>query len=406
MSLSSKGYTSSFRGSVPPGAYYEIFPSDFGTLSGGSGPVSLELGSAALYTLLAYSGITNTGLSVINGGNIGSAPTMTETGFPPGVIVPPYGIDNADAAAARTAGLAAYNFYAASTPTQTGLTNLSTNNGGGGAGVYHAGTYVGSTSLTMPTGITLDAQGVPSAMFIFIAGSTINLASGQSVTLVNGAQADNVVWVVGSSFTSVATSNMVGNILATTSVTLGGGTLIGRALAVGSGNGAVSISAATVVTSSGGAFVAGIQNPLPLVPAESTADFVAIVANTGSQWKTQKTVHFARPNGTTETAGIVIDGIDCISPVYPGTSTVLAAGFTAASYMVMNGYLFNVTTGGTTAATFIGFSNFKTAKGATTTDGTVVWTSLGKAAIVRIRFGNVSITAGTPINQEYDLWES
>lgn len=401
MSISSKGYTSSFRGSVTPGAYYEIFASDFGTLP--SPPAAL--GAAGFYSLLAYSGITNTGLSVINGGNVGSAPTMTETGFPPGIIVPPYLIDNADAAAARTAGLSAYTTYAALSFTSLGTAvNLSTSGNGANNHTYIAGNYSSTSSMDIPSSITLDAQGNPNAVFIFKAASTVTLESGQSILLVNGAVADNVIWLVGSSLTTVATSNMVGNILAVTSITLGGGTLVGRALAVGGGNGAVTIAAATAVSSSSGPFVPGIQNPLPLVPAGGTADFVAVIANTGSQWKVQKSVKFARPNGTTETAGIVIDGLDCIQPVYPGVSTVVAAGFTPASYMILNGYLFAATTGGTTAATFIGFRKFNTTNGATTTDGTVVWTSFGKAAIVKIRFANVSVTPATPVAQEYDLW--
>jgi hypothetical protein len=319
------------------------------------------------------------------------------------ILVPPAFIDNADSAAARTAGLAAYTTLAALTFVSLSATTVDLSTAGvGSTNVYIPGNYSAGSSMTMSTGIVLNGPGV----YIFKAGSTVNLASGQSVTLTNGATADNVFWLVGSSLTTVATSNMVGNILAITSVTLGGGTLVGRALAVGSGNGAVTISTATNVTSSSGAFVAGIQNPLPLVPAGSTADFVAIVANTGSQWKVQKSVKFARPNGTTETAGIVIDGIDCIAPVYPGTATVVAASFNPTSYIVLNGYLFGATTGGTTAATFIGFSKFNTVKGATTTDGTVVWTSFGKAAIVRIRFANVSIAAATPVAQEYDLWEA
>jgi hypothetical protein len=142
-----------------------------------------------------------------------------------------------------------------------------------------------------------------------------------------------------------------------------------------------------------------------LVPAESTSDYVMIVANTGSQWKTQKSVGYARPNGTTETAGIVIDGVDCIQPVYPGVSTVVTAGFSPASYMELNGYLFQATVSGTTAANFIGFSAFNLTKGALTIDGGVTWMSLGKAAIVRIRFANVSITAATPVAQEYDVFE-
>jgi hypothetical protein len=63
--------------------------------------------------------------------------------------------------------------------------------------------------------------------------------------LINGATAANVVFVAGSSFTSVATSTMNGNILAAVSITLGGGVQNGRALA---NTGAVTIAAATNVT--------------------------------------------------------------------------------------------------------------------------------------------------------------
>ena len=71
--------------------------------------------------------------------------------------------------------------------------------------------------------------------------------------------------------------------------------------------------------------------------------------------------------------------------VASGVDTVVAAG----TYTVLNGYLFIASTGGTTATTFIGFSKFNTSRGATTADGSVVWTSYGKAGLVRFDFGNV-----------------
>jgi hypothetical protein len=210
-------------------------------------PVTTQLGSAANYALLAYSGITNSGSSVISGGNIGSFPTASITGFPPGVLTSPAIIDNANASAAQTALASAITYYQGVTPTLSGLANLSTGGNGSTAATYTPGNYfsVAASSLTMPTGIILDAQGNPNAQFVFVAGSTINLASGQTVSLVNGATAANVVFVAGSSFTSVATSTMNGNILAVASVTLGGGILNGRALA---NNGAVTIAASTIVT--------------------------------------------------------------------------------------------------------------------------------------------------------------
>lgn len=223
---------------------------------------SFQLGSSAAYAILAAAGITNTGSSVITGGNVGSYPTATIT---PGAwtLTPPAVIDNTNAQAAQTAALLAYNYYAGLTPTLSGLSDLSTGGNGSTPATYLPGVYSGSSSLTMPSGIVLDAQGNAGAVFVFIAGSTINLASGQSVTLINGAQASNVFWIVGSYFTAVATSTMVGTILANTSITLGGGTLNGRAIAgIVTVSGAVTIAAATNITVPGNAVV------LPPSPVE------------------------------------------------------------------------------------------------------------------------------------------
>ena len=146
----------------------------------------------------------------------------------------------------------------------------------------------------------------------------------------------------------------------------------------------------------------GIQSALPSVTANSTSDYYAVVPNTSSQWKVQKSVNFMRSDGTTETAGIVLSHLDCIAPEYPGTGASVTAGPT--SYFVMNGYLFEATTGGTTASTFIGFSAFNTVKGGTTVDNTVTWTCLGKAALIRFLFGNVSGSTAIPVAQTYELF--
>jgi hypothetical protein len=142
----------------------------------------------------------------------------------------------ADAVAlqAQTDLAAAIVYFQGLTPTLTGLSDLSTSGNGVNNSTYIAGNYFSApaSSLDIPTTITLDAQGNPNAVFVFVAGSTITLESGANVLLANGANAANVYWVNGSSFTaSGASSAMVGNILAHTSVTLNGGTLNGRALA-------------------------------------------------------------------------------------------------------------------------------------------------------------------------------
>ena len=149
-------------------------------------------------------------------------------------------------------------------------------------------------------------------------------------------------------------------------------------------------------------FTNGSQDVVPSIAANSTLNYFIRVANAGSEWKVQKTVNYMHPDGLTETPGIIFGGMDCISPLYPGTSTVVATS----AYMVLNGYLFQATTGGTTAVKFIGFQNFNLVTGATTTDGTVVWTSRGKAVLVRVRYANVSAAPATPVVQTIVIWQS
>ena len=212
--------------------------------------------TAGNFAILAGSAITGSAGagSVVTGGNIGIAPNnaTSVTNFPPSTLTAPgvFDYDNAVAIQAKLDLVAAIASYSGLTFTSLSgsSANLSVLGNGSSASTYIAGNYSAGTSMDIPTSITLDAQGNPNAVFVFKAGSTLTLESGASVILANGAQAANVFWVVGSSFTSIwngIISNMVGTILASTSITLGGGTLIGRALA---NTGAVTMSTTETIT--------------------------------------------------------------------------------------------------------------------------------------------------------------
>lgn len=100
-------------------------------------------------------------------------------------------------------------------------------------GVYCSGSSVGVTGP-----VTLNGVGDQNAEFVIRAASTLTTAG--SVVLINGAQARNVYWWVGSSATLGTGSEWQGNILALSTITLAGSVnLCGRALAR---NGAVSLS--------------------------------------------------------------------------------------------------------------------------------------------------------------------
>jgi hypothetical protein len=110
-------------------------------------PFDAELGVAANYALLAAAGITNTGSSVITGGNVGSYPTASIT---PGawVLVPPAMVDETHAAAAQGAALAAYNFFSSETFTSLSASsaNLSVLGNGSTAATYLPGNYSAGSS--------------------------------------------------------------------------------------------------------------------------------------------------------------------------------------------------------------------------------------------------------------------
>ena len=202
---------------------------------------AISLGSASSFGLLGGSGVTNAVAgTVVNNGNVGSSPTPAVTGFPPGVINNGTLYTAADFATAQAHADLQIAFTAAQTapggtpgPADLGGATLS-------PGVY---TYA-STAPWTAGALTLDGGGNPNAEWIFQIGSAITTPAGASVVLQNGASADRVFWQLGSSATLGATNTFAGNILAQASITLGGGTLNGRALAL---DGLVSITSAQTV---------------------------------------------------------------------------------------------------------------------------------------------------------------
>ena len=202
------------------------------------GAQEVNLGTAGQFSVLAGSGITNTGSTTITG-DMGTFPTTTITDNGAITLI---GVNHGGDAVTQQAKAdltAAYITAAGLAPTGTitagtlgGLTLV--------AGVYNDGGF----SLDLTGTITLDAQGNPNATWVFQTGSTLITASGSSVVIINGGQACHVFWQVGSSATLGTGTAFQGNVLALTSITANtGATVIGRLLAR---NGAVTLDTNTI----------------------------------------------------------------------------------------------------------------------------------------------------------------
>jgi type VI secretion system secreted protein VgrG len=208
------------------------------TLVGGAAAAAgaVPLGTATSFAVLAGAGITNTGPTTVTG-DLGTYPTTTMTGTASITISGTNHAGDSVTQGAKTDLVTAYNTAAGEGPTSPIAADL-----GGqtlGPGVYNSASSIGLTGT-----LTLDAHGNPDAKFVFQAGSTLTTASASQVQLVNGAQACNVYWQVGSSATLGTGSSFRGSILALTSITATtGATVRGRLLAR---NGAVTLDTNTI----------------------------------------------------------------------------------------------------------------------------------------------------------------
>ena len=189
---------------------------------------TVQLGSAADFSVLGGETVTNTGDTVLEG-SVGVWAGTAIVGFPPGIVQPPGTIEAATPVAqdAQADSTAAYldaegrPINATTTNDLSGLTLV--------GGVFE-GPSQGPLSLTGT--LTLDGEGDPNSVFIFQTDSTLITGPGSVVSLINGAQECNVFWQVGSSATLGTGSTFVGNILALTTISLGANvTVHGRALA-------------------------------------------------------------------------------------------------------------------------------------------------------------------------------
>ncbi|MDO8724684.1 MAG: ice-binding family protein [Candidatus Methanoperedens sp.] len=288
---------------------------------------TVDLGTADSFVILGGSGITNTGPTTING-DVGTFPTTTETGFGSVTLA---GMNHAGDAVTQGAKIDLTTAYGDAAG-RTGAITIAGGELGGRTlipGVYKDDGAPASLAITGT--LTLDALGDSTAVFIFQSASTLTTASGSKVSLVNGAQPCNVFWQVGSSATLGTTTDFVGNILASESITLTtGATISGRALAR---NGAVTMDSNTITASA-----CGVPSTVPTLGKS----FSPATINTGAVSTLTITLSNPSPSVATLTAplidnlpgGVEIAPTPDASTTCGGTLTTPSSGDTAVTLLI------------------------------------------------------------------------
>lgn len=212
--------------------------------TGGSVAVlaTVDLGGASNYVILAKTAINNSSTSAITG-HLGLSPAATS------YIT---GLALVDFTGYATSAQVTGNVYAAdmAAPTQTTLTTAVSNmitayndaagrpspdflelgTGNIGGKTLKAGLYKWTTTVTIPTDVTI--SGGADDVWIFQIAGDLTQSTAAKVILTGGAQAKNVFWQLSGEATFGATSHFEGTILSMTGITFQtGASMNGRALA-------------------------------------------------------------------------------------------------------------------------------------------------------------------------------
>lgn len=189
-----------------------------------SGFAQTILLSADDFAILGGTAVTSTGTAgtVVSSGNVGSATAIT--GFPPGVITPPYTqIVGGPVVNQALLDLNTAQVGLAGMPSNVTLSNVDM-----GGLTLASGVYTFGAAASQNGALTLDAQGQNGVFWVFQIGTSLTTSAGSTVTLINpgtnGGSDDGIFWVAQSGITIGAGSTMLGNYLAGTSITFSGTT--------------------------------------------------------------------------------------------------------------------------------------------------------------------------------------
>jgi hypothetical protein len=174
-----------------------------------------SLGTASNFAIFSSIGaISNVGVSIIEG-NIGTNQGAV-TGFGTSTVSGTTLIADAVTQQAAVDLAAAYAGFSGMTPTITNHTPAF-----GSGETILPGVYTISTAGSIAGTLILDALNNPSAKFILKFGGAFTSGTYAAIQLTNGAQANNIYWIVEGAFSLAANSTLSGTVITNGAISIG-----------------------------------------------------------------------------------------------------------------------------------------------------------------------------------------
>ena len=216
----------------------EASDADAGTTDSGTSALMQSLFTAAPFVVLGGATVTNSGVSTVLIGNVGTTgPSITGLTGPPFQPSGTMEVNNAVATqAVLDLGTAYKSLTGQACPPANHLTGMDLGGMTLKPGVY---CFTSSAGQIASTTLTFDAQGDPNAVWIIQVATALTIMNDATAVVINGppAMACRIFWAAGTGVTIDGNSHFMGNVLASsqTSLLTGASLSPGRAFGIGAG---------------------------------------------------------------------------------------------------------------------------------------------------------------------------
>ena len=191
----------------------------------------ISLGKASNFALVVGGGLTNAGQSSIKG-DLALTPVISYSDSGLLKVNGDYHFGDSDAVTAQSDATTAYNAATSETPTVVVPVELA-------GQTLLPGIYSNPAGFNINGVVNLDAQNNPNALFVVQTPLALTTGAASKINLLNGAQACNVFWQVGTTSSLGAGSDFKGNLLSKGAFVSAAGTVISGRVLISQGSAAL-----------------------------------------------------------------------------------------------------------------------------------------------------------------------